>query len=63
MCITAAYELNYFSSAGLKQNKTLCDEVSYCSDMSRWTVESNEPIPRHQEEWLHFVPIYIIPAK
>lgn len=33
---------------GLKQNKTLCDKVSYCSDMSCWTMESNEPTTPRQ---------------
>jgi hypothetical protein len=46
ICISAAYELNYFSSSGLKQNETLCDKVSYCSDMSHRTTESNELTPR-----------------
>lgn len=63
ICITAAYELNYFSSARLNQNKTLCDKVSYCSER---VAEPWNPMSQHQgsqDEWLLFVPVYIIPAK
>lgn len=63
ICIAAAHELNCFSLAGLKQNESLRDKVSYCSNVSRWTMESNEPIPRQPGRVAAFCPVYIIPAK